>query len=150
MSTCQREEYEYMQKNKLNPAADPYSGGECKSQNTGCCELGPAGACNWRRDCCNMGTGGITFICIYQYGCAQRRFCRVVHHGGDCWADSLLTYGGKLQRASQEEFGLTMQNMTKALEGANCTSGRLVPGRLVQSAVSHGADLACFGCSYAS
>lgn len=66
MVTCEREEYEYIQENKFNPAADPYSPAACRSRNPGCCTLGPPGACNWRRDCCNMGTGsGCPFLyCI--------------------------------------------------------------------------------------
>ena len=59
MATCRLQEYEYILETRNDPAADPYSGeAVCQSKNIGCCALGPPGACNWRRDCCNMGTGG--------------------------------------------------------------------------------------------
>jgi hypothetical protein len=31
-------------------------------ENKGCCKLGPPDQCNWRRDCCNHGTGNLITV----------------------------------------------------------------------------------------
>jgi len=58
MQTCQRKAS--IAKKGLGTAWTDAEWAQCKADtaNVGCCKLGPPGQCNWRRDCCNLGTGG--------------------------------------------------------------------------------------------
>ncbi|EKX52684.1 hypothetical protein GUITHDRAFT_101842 [Guillardia theta CCMP2712] len=49
---------EIIRLNSLATSPEEMQPAPTNDQIPGCCLVGPEGTCNWRRDCCNFGTGG--------------------------------------------------------------------------------------------